>query len=44
LVITAKVNQVNPQKALTEILTELPLAQTIEDFERLANFLFTSSK
>lgn len=41
LVITAKVNGVNPYKALTQILTELPLAKTIDDYERLADLILT---
>ncbi len=41
IVITAKVNGVNPYTALTKILTELPNAKTIEDYERLAEFILT---
>ncbi|MFO0449062.1 MAG: transposase [Pseudomonadota bacterium] len=43
LVITAKVNGVNPYTAIKKILTEVPLAQTIEDYERLADFILTPS-
>jgi len=39
LVITAKVNGVNPYKALTQLLKELPLANTIEDYEKLTELL-----
>ncbi len=41
LVITAKVNGVNPYAAITKILTEIPLAKTIEDYERLADLILT---
>ena len=41
LVITAKVNGVNPYKALVKILIELPLAESIEDYERLADAILT---
>lgn len=41
LVITAKVNKVNPYKALVQILTEIPKAKTIEEYERLADLLLT---
>lgn len=40
-VVTARLNGVNPFDALTKIFTELPLAQTIEDFERLAGYILT---
>lgn len=40
-VITAKVNGANPYTALTKILTEIPLAKTIEDYERLAEVILT---
>jgi transposase len=39
LVITAKINQVNPYEALLKIFTEIPKAQTIEDYEVLADIL-----
>lgn len=39
LVVTAKVNGVNPYRALTTIFTELPLAKTADDFDRLADIL-----
>ncbi|NJL26256.1 MAG: IS66 family transposase [Calothrix sp. SM1_5_4] len=42
LVVTAKVNGVNPYAALVKIFTELPLAKTIEDFERLAEIILAS--
>ena len=39
LVVTAKVNGVNPFEALKIIFTELPLARTVDDYERLADLL-----
>ncbi len=39
LVITAKANGVEPFEALRKIFDEIPLAQTIDDFERLAGYL-----
>lgn len=39
LVITAKINEVNPYKALTKILTHIPTAKTIEDYENLTELL-----
>jgi transposase len=39
LVVTAKVNGVNPYRALVKLFTELPKAQTIEDYEALANLI-----
>lgn len=39
MVITAKVNGVNPYKALSKILTDVAHAQTIEDYERLADLI-----
>jgi len=41
LVITAKLNGVNPYKALVKIITEIPKAQSIEDYEALANIIVT---
>lgn len=41
LVITAKVNGVNPYRALVKIFTELPKAKTIDDFERLTDLILT---
>ncbi|MFN7729285.1 MAG: IS66 family transposase, partial [Bdellovibrio sp.] len=41
LVVTAKVNGVDPYKALVKIIKELPLAKNIEDFERLADVILT---
>jgi transposase len=38
-VITAKVNGIDPYRALKKIFEELPLATTIDDFERLADYL-----
>jgi transposase len=38
-VVTAKANGVNPYEALKKIFTELPLATSIDDFERLAGIL-----
>ena len=39
LVVTAKVNGVNVYRALAKILTEIPLAKTCEDYERLADII-----
>ena len=41
LVVTAKVNGVNIYRALTKILTEIPLAKTCDDYERLADLILT---
>lgn len=41
IVITAKVNGVNPYAALVKILTDIPEAKTIEDYERLAEVILT---
>ena len=41
LVVTAKTNGVNPYKALVKIFTELPKAQTIEEYERLAELILS---
>jgi len=41
LVITAKVNAVNPYLALTKIFELLPAARTADDYERLANLLLS---
>lgn len=41
LVVTAKVNGVNPYQALTKIFTELPKAKSIEDYENLADLLLS---
>ena len=41
LVVTAKVNGVNPYTALVKLFTAIPLAKTIEDFERLAEIILT---
>lgn len=38
-VVSAKVNGVNPYKALVKIFTEIPKAKTLEDFETLADLL-----
>jgi len=43
LVVTAKVNGVNPFEALKQAFTEIPLCSALADFERLAN-LFTNTK
>lgn len=42
LVITAKMNGVNPYKALVTLFTELPKAKTREEFGRLADLLLKS--
>ena len=39
LVVTVKVNGVNPYKALVQLFTQLPLAKTEEDYIRLANII-----
>jgi transposase len=39
LVVTAKVNGINPYAALVKLFTKLPLAKTIEDFECLAEIM-----
>ncbi|HMS10234.1 MAG TPA: IS66 family transposase [Pyrinomonadaceae bacterium] len=39
LVVTAKVNGVNPYKALVTLFTQLPLAKTDEDYTRLADLI-----
>lgn len=41
IVVTAKVNGVNPYTALTRLCAEVPKAETIEDFERLAEIILT---
>jgi transposase len=38
-VVTAKLNGVNPYLALREIFEKIPIARTVEDYERLANLL-----
>jgi transposase len=39
LVVTAKVNGVNPYRALVQLFTQLPLAKKDDDFARLANLI-----
>lgn len=39
LVVTAKINGVNPYKALVRLFTEIPLAKSIDDYERLAEII-----
>lgn len=41
LVVTAKANDVNVYRALTQVLASIPIAKTIEDYERLADFILT---
>lgn len=41
IAVTAKLNGVNPYKALCKILAEIPLAKTVEDYERLADVILT---
>lgn len=41
LVVTAKLNGINTYKALAKILTEIPMAKTLEDYERLADVILT---
>jgi transposase len=40
-VVTAKFNGVNVYKALVKLLTEVPMATTCEDYERLAEIILT---
>lgn len=44
LVITAKMNGVNPYRALTKLFTELPKGKNVEDFERLTEIILTPGK
>jgi transposase len=39
LIITAKINAVNPHKALDHIFTEIPKAKSVEDYEHLADII-----
>ncbi|MBK8203058.1 MAG: transposase domain-containing protein [Bdellovibrionales bacterium] len=39
--VTAKINRVNPYAAMVRMLTELPLAKSLEDFERLAEIILS---
>lgn len=41
LVVTAKVNGVNPYRALVKICTDIPNAKSYEDYERLADLILT---
>ncbi len=41
LTVTAKLNGVNVYKALSKIITEVALAKTLEDYERLADAILT---
>jgi len=41
LIITARLNGVNPYKALVKIFEEVPLAQTLEDYERIADVILS---
>ena len=43
LVITAKLNEKDPFKVMTEIFQQLPMAQTIDDYEKLAKLLVKSA-
>ncbi|HNP99173.1 MAG TPA: IS66 family transposase [Bacteroidia bacterium] len=40
-VITAKINGVNPYKALVQLCKDIPLAQNLQDYERLADIILT---
>ncbi len=42
LVITAKLNDKDPFKVMTEILSQLPCAKSIDDYEKLARLLIKS--
>jgi hypothetical protein len=39
--VTAKINGVNPYTAMVRLLTELPLAKSLEDLERLAEIILS---
>lgn len=39
LMVTAKLNEKDPYEAMVKILSELPLAKTIDDYEKLAGLL-----
>lgn len=39
LIVTAKVNGVDPYKAMVKICTEIPHAKTIDDYERIADLI-----
>ena len=41
LTLTAKLNGKDPFKAMTEILTKLPHAKTIDDYEKLTEILLS---
>ena len=41
LVVTAKINGVNPYRALVKLFAALPKANAIEDYERLAEIILT---
>lgn len=41
LVVTAKLNGVSAYKSLAKIITEIPLANTYEDYERLADLILS---
>lgn len=41
LVITAKVNEVNPYRAMVQLCTEVPKAKTLEDYERLVEIVLS---
>lgn len=43
-VITAKINDVNPYRALKAIFEQIPLAKTIDDYERLADLLLSPAQ
>jgi transposase len=41
IVVTAKINGNDPQKVLTQIFEQIPLAKTIDDYERIADLILT---
>ena len=43
LTLTAKLNGKNPFEVMTQILRQLPLAETIEDYEKLAGLLLSKA-
>jgi len=42
LVITMKINKVNPYKELTYILTEIPKSKTLDDIEYLSDIILAA--
>lgn len=42
-VVTAKINGVNPYTALDKLFTEIPIAKTIDDYERICTFFLCNT-